>query len=151
MSNKGVTQEDSQAVDREIAEIKEADIGLSIVMDDNPDIEKFVRENPDERRKIMARVQSAQYSGPFPLPTHLEHYERIYPGFTEKSFGQMEENAAREERIITTAQANEYNESKWNRNAAFGVVFLVLAAIVYLADRGHVAVPIALSGVCNCC
>ncbi|KZN12589.1 hypothetical protein [Marinomonas sp. TW1] len=139
-------QEDRQIVDQEIEKLKESE-PLSVVMEDIPDVERIVRENPEERRKVMMAVRSEQHSGPFPPPAHLEHYERVYEGFTKETFEMMRENAEREERIITKAQENEYNESKWNRNAAITVVLLVLLAIVYLADKGHIAVPIGLSTV----
>ena len=146
MSDRQEAKQDSQIVDQEIEEIK-GNEPLSIVMEDIPDVERIVRENPEERRKVLMAVHAEQHSGPFPPPAHLEHYEKVHPGFTKESFALMRENAEREERIISKAQDNEYNESKWNRAAAFAVVFLVLAAIVYLTDQGHVAVPIALSGV----
>ncbi|NLQ16185.1 DUF2335 domain-containing protein [Marinomonas sp. M1K-6] len=146
MNDRQEAQEDSQIVDQEIEEIKENE-PLSIVMEDIPDVERVVRENPEERRKVMMAVRSERHSGPFPPPEHLEQYEKVHPGFTKDSFAMMRENAEREERIIAKAQDNEYKESNWNRSAAMAVVLLVLLAIVYLADQGNVAVPIALSGV----
>ena len=85
------------------------------------------------------------FSGPFPHPQLLDHYERLYPGFTERIVRMADSQAQHRQALEKSAVADEH------RLAMMGVVAgatVSLAAIVggaLIALFGH-PVAGAISG-----
>ena len=92
---------------------------------------------------------TAEFRGPLPLPSHLEHYEQILPGAAERILRMGEaEQAARHEQIVRK-NALETLRTRWG----LGAWILTLAAVIFLAYIGEplvaaiVGTGIGLSGI----
>ena len=96
-----------------------------------PDSDPSDFEGPDAPQG--GALVRAQYSGPLPLPSHFEHYERILPGAADRivTMGEAEQVARQEHEASNTKL--EIFKTRWGF-VAWG---LTLAAVVFLAYIGE--------------
>ena len=91
-----------------------------------------------------AALISAQFSGPLPLPSHLEHYERVLPGAADRIVRMGESEQAARHIAEKDAIQLETFKTRWG----FVAWALTLAAVVSLAYLGHgVVAAILASGI----
>ena len=88
-----------------------------------------------------AALVSAKYSGPLPLPSHFEHYDRILPGAADRilKMGELEQ-AARQDHQARSTKLEEF-KTYWG----FGAWALTLVAVVFLAYIGKTVVAAILA------
>jgi uncharacterized membrane protein len=113
------------------------------------------KSNQPQKQKRTAKqeIVSAEYSGPIPLPTHLEHYESIVPGAAERIIILAEGEAAHRREIEKMAMSADINLSGRDKNQtaagqwlAFLIVLAFLGSGIYLMTNGIIIGGAVVSG-----
>lgn len=94
--------------------------------------------------KIIATY--AQYEGPLPPPALFRDYGAVVPDAPERILKQFEENSAHFRETSRTALHGEIGVDKRAQWMAFALVLIGIGSAIYLAERGHTVVAVAVIG-----
>lgn len=112
----------------------------------------MARNKPKHHRESsqVNRIMSASYSGPLPLPSDFEGYERVVPGAADRILTMAE---TQQKELLKQASKEQEANIKENRRAqwfAFILGLFVIGGIVFLinADKTIMAFAfMAVSGI----
>ena len=86
-----------------------------------------VQTKTTQQNNVTHQVMSAYYSAPYPPANELEHYERIYPSFTERLMNNLEKQTAH--RIEIESKVIESGI----KNSARGQILAFILALVVVS------------------
>lgn len=105
-----------------------------------------VRQSRSPEHNNSVQVTHAQYSGPIPLPDHLEQYDKIVTGAAERILAMAEADAEHQramERDALAAQKREVFGGQW---FAFGVTLCAFGTAIVFGAMGYPTQAAAFAG-----
>lgn len=87
-------------------------------------------------RSVVTQSQSISYSGPLPVPAHLEQYESILPGAAERILKMAEDQATHRRSLETKVINSGVADSKKGLWFGFFIGLSGFAIVGYCASLG---------------